>query len=134
MIKVAFPPNYEDIKKLSSHQPGVIYCYGQDIYNPDDCYIDDYQLTHEGVHTRQQGDNPTDWWRRYLLDVDFRFVCELEAFQAQYKHFCRDYKDRNRRNSFLVKLAISLSSDTYGKICTQQEAIKAINSKLEFKV
>lgn len=134
MIKIAFPPNHEDIKKVFTHQRGSIYCFGKDIYNPDNCPIDEPQLAHEAVHTKQQGGNPIDWWKRYLLDDDYRFVQELEAFQAQYKTYCKKVKDRNFQMQFLFKLATSLSSETYRQICSRDEAMQAIKSKIKFKV
>lgn len=133
MIKSGFPPNIEEIAKVFMHQTGVVYCFGADIYNPDNSYIDEPQLVHEGIHTTQQGDKPQDWWERYLRDNDFRFAQELEAFQAQYRCFCERVKDRNYCDKYLRKLARSLSSETYGKICNLSEAMQAINSKVKFK-
>lgn len=134
MIKIEFPPNHQDIAKVFTHQKGTIYCFGEDVYNPDDVLIDEPQLAHEAVHTKQQGKDPIMWWKRYLVDGDFRFVQELEAFQKQYQVYCKKVKDRNYRIDFLFKLATSLSSQTYHHVCSHDEAMKAIKSKIKFKI
>ena len=134
MIKTTFPPNYEDVKKVFTHQKGTIYCFGDDIYNPDNSFIDEFQLKHEAVHTKQQGKDPAIWWKRYMVDGDFRFVQELEAFQAQYEAYCQKVKDRNEQTKFLLKLGNALSGQTYLKLCDRNQAMSLIKSKTKFYV
>ena len=134
MIKQEYPPNYKEIEARFTLNEGTIFTYGEDIYNPNGGYIDKHLLIHEGTHSVQQGDNVKRWWDRYLVDDDFRFVQELEAYQNQYVSFCRDFKDRNAQSRFLFRLASDLSSELYGKICTQQEASRMIKSGQKFEV
>jgi len=129
-----YPPNYKLLKKVFALHKGIVFTYGNTIYNPDNGPIDGPLITHEETHSKQQGNNPEKWWLRYIVDADFRFVQELEAYQNQYKHFCKIKKDRNTRNRFLNLIASVLSSDMYGNICSIQEAMKSIQSGVKFKV
>ena len=70
-ISNEYPPNYEEIKKAFNLVKGVVFTYGNTIYNPDNIKINKLLLEHEKVHIRQQGTNPEEWWKRYLIDKDF---------------------------------------------------------------
>lgn len=131
-ILIEYPPNIDKIKARFPLGKGVVFTYGDTIYNPDNGRIDDPLMDHEATHTLQQGKTPEMWWTRYLVDGDFRFVQELEAYQNQYQRFCFLVKDRNARARFLFNIARDLSSPMYGGICTQQEASAAIRNKVTF--
>jgi hypothetical protein len=133
-VKIEFPPNYELLKKVFKIADDILFCYGHILYNPSNCYIDPIVMKHEEVHERQQGDNPEEWWNRYMIDSAFRTCEEISAYQAQYKALCKITKDRNKLFQWLHQLATDLSSPTYGGIITYDEAIKAIKSSYRFKV
>lgn len=129
-----FPPNIDLIRNRFTLHKGIVFTFGDTIYNPDDGLIDAPLLFHETTHSVQQGDNPTKWWARYLIDDDFRFVQELEAYQNQYKKYCELNKDRNARARFLNRIATDLSSSMYGSFCKKSDALRCILNNTKFTI
>lgn len=129
-----YPPNYELLKQVFKIADNIIFCYGDTLYNPSNCYIDPIVEKHEEVHSKQQGDKPDEWWKRYLVDSAFRFCQELEAYQVQYKEIKKKFKDRNMQAKMLNTLASDLSSSNYGNVCSYQEAFMSIKDNVKFKV
>lgn len=136
MIKVLTtnPPNIEEIKKAFNLSGDEIFCYGDTIYNPNNKLITPDLLAHEMIHLDQQTKNTEKWWSLYLVDKVFRASQEIPAYQAQYKIAKRFIKDRNHLFNYLKQLAINLSSETYGKVMTFNEAIEAIKKEDLFSV
>ena len=128
MIKLENPPNIEAIKKVLPLHKGIIFTYGKDVYNPDGAEINSHVLYHEGIHSKQQGDNPKEWWKNYLPNDKFRAIQELEAYQMQYEYICKQVKDREARNHVARQLAKSLSGEMYGKVMGFDEAVQAIKA------
>lgn len=104
----------------------TVFTYGDTIYNPGDCFIDEDLMVHEATHCKQQGDNPEDWWGYYLEDPEFRVKQELEAYAEQYAFFCKTAGNRNIKRTFLFNLAKDLSGPTYGGTISAFEANKQI--------
>lgn len=72
-------------------------------------------MAHEVRHAEQQEEMGTErWWQRYIEDDRFRYSQEIEAYSAQYRSFCEENKDRNRRARFLSSLARELTQPLYG--------------------
>lgn len=113
--------------------PGVIFTYGDIIYNPNGADIPDHLITHEKTHCDQQGNDPDAWWGRYLTDQYFRVEQESEAYARQFAHICVKVKDRNHRYRILIDLASILSGPIYGNIIGQQNAMQMIKSKSNVK-
>ena len=137
IIKNEKPPNWEKINKAFVLREGTIFTYGNIIFNPDGGSIDYPLMAHEIVHSVQQEKIGIEtWWNRYLADKDFRASQEVMAYQRQYQEARKSIKDRNRLFMFLRRLAKELSSETYGNIMTEIEAIHAIREErpIEFKV
>lgn len=123
----AYPPNIEDIKKVFTLPKIVIFTYGNAIYNPANVPIDLALMAHEQTHSiQQEKDGPEKWWKKYLIDKDFRLAQEVQAYQVQYRYYCNEVKDRNRRYRFLNSIAGDLASEMYGNIISKSEAIKVI--------
>ncbi len=122
------PPNYEKIVKAFPlvANGGVIYCYGDAIYNPDSAEISGDNLAHESVHSRQQGDDPEAWWNRYLTDQVFRLSQEIEAYRASYRYYVDKGADRNRLFKLRRMFAGHLSHPIYGENITKEEAFKKL--------
>ena len=129
-IKNEKPPIYDKILQAGM-QPSdnVIYAYGNVIYNPSGKNITPDLIVHEKTHCRQQGNDPNDWWDRYLDDGIFRIQQEVEAYANQYNFICKIQKDKNKRNKILRNMAIILSSITYGSIIGSSAAYKMIKNK-----
>ncbi len=133
-IKQENPPNYELLSQVFKVTKDNMFCYGDTIYNPNGCFIDEILIKHEEVHSRQQGSDPDKWWQRYILDSAFRFCQELEAYQVQFKEYKKVFKDRNKQARILDVLAQDLSSPTYGNVCTYHEALMSIRDNVKFSV
>lgn len=87
-IVVARPPNYAAIVAVfpAAANPGVIFTYGDTIFNPTNAHISHELRAHEGIHgTRQTAARARieDWWQHYLEDPAFRLGEELPAHQAE---------------------------------------------------
>lgn len=115
-----YPPNYKEIRGVlpAAREPGVLFCYGDCIYNPSGEKIPPWLIKHEEVHERQQAavGGPEAWWRMYLTDPAFRYAQELEAHVVEWAA----YKDkapfptRKERERYLEAIARRLSSRLYG--------------------
>ena len=121
-----YPPNYDIIAKTFNLHKGIIFTYGDKIYNPDNGNIDKPLLEHEKTHTKQQGNDIDGWWDKYLTSQEFRLSQELEAYQRQYRVAKNFYKNRNDVFNLLKKTAMDLSSDMYGNIIGFSEAMGLI--------
>lgn len=131
-IVVAYPPNIETIRKVFTIPDTAVFAYGDTIYNPNGGTVDKALIAHEEVHERQQGDNPEDWWARYLVEPAFRVAQEIEAYQVQYEVLSTIIKGKNRLHSILVRLAKDLSGPQYGNCMSLSDAMKAIKSKQRY--
>jgi len=122
---LAFPPNYEAIVNAFpavAENKIAIFCYGDTIYNPFNRHISSDLMFHESIHYGQQGDNPEVWWSYYLVNEEFRLEQELEAYGEQYAFVCRHIPNNKIRKIMLFSMSTALSSDTYGKMLSFNEA------------
>lgn len=127
-----YPPNIEDIRKVFDlrNRPTVIFTYGDTVYKPGGKgSIPEHLKIHERTHTRQQGDDPAAWWRKYLSDPAFRLDQELEAYRRQYNHIKNTNHNLREQTSFLIGIAEDLASEIYGNIITKEEAIRLIKNE-----
>lgn len=128
-IKKAFPPNYEDICAAIpgvKDKEGIVFTYGDTIYNPDGFHIDEHLDTHESVHEKQQTSMGIDeWWAKYLADKKFRLEQEIEAYRIQYRFVVKEY-GLGVASAFVKEIARDLSGPMYGNILKYKEARKEI--------
>ena len=122
-----WPPNIAKIKTFAEIFPGVVFTYGNIIYNPFNVEIQSDLMVHEQVHMNQQGEFPEEWWNRYCRDIDFRLRQEVEAYGEQYL-FIKKHVGTKRMKSVLFKMADALSSALYGKIIDFQKAEQLIRT------
>lgn len=125
IIKKAFPPNIEEIKKAFPIRDNTVFTYGNTMYVQSNHPPSENLIVHEEVHVKQQGDDPAEWWRKYIADPDFRLQQEIQAYKAQWKFYNRTSKDKNKF-LFLNRIAQDLSGSLYGNIISYGEAIKRI--------
>jgi len=124
------PPNYNEIAKVVDLHKGIIFTYGDTIYNPDNANIDRSLMKHEETHYKQQTDMGIDkWWDKYLADKEFRSSQELEAYQNQYKDLKKWIKDRELLFRYLRAMALSFSGEMYGNIISYEDAYNLIKNK-----
>lgn len=117
------PPNFADIVAVfpMATKAGVIFAWGDAIYNPSGIVISPALMEHEGVHGRRQGDDPASWWRNYLSDPAFRLREEILAHCREYGWLCAN-GNRHARRAALVTVAGRLSSPLYGQMISPFEA------------
>lgn len=118
-----YPPIIWDIKEVLpwAMNPGVLFSWGDKIYNPSGINIHPALLVHEAVHGERQTD-VIDWWARYLVHPSFRFEEEKLAHIAEYQWWC-DHGNRHERRAFLELIAKRLASPLYGSVITRAKAI-----------
>lgn len=108
--------------------PGVVFCYGDTVYNPKGDKLFEPIIAHEEVHSRQQKDcgGPEAWWDRYIAEPKFRFDQELEAHREEYR-VASMHLPRNHRRRVLRGLSERLAGPLYGKMVTKHEAARLIS-------
>ena len=126
-IVIARPPNFEEVLAVFplAKNPGVIFTYGQTIYNPSGTHISAQLKAHEAVHAQRQGTNEEEiraWWKRYLTEPMFRLEEELLAHRAEYRAFKGWTKDRNAVARELDTIAKRLSGPLYGGLMSYAQA------------
>lgn len=131
------PPIYDEANalfKLEEHKLRCVFTYGNTLHNPFNIALDPELIRHEETHMEQQEGHPdvaAMWWKRYIQDAEFRVDQEAEAYGAQYKLYCQQVKDREKRFRYLHGLAVMLAGPMYGKAITHSEAMKAIRTYAE---
>lgn len=130
-MKIArgLPPNYEEIRRHFPTDDKTFYTYGDTIYTLQKEIPEDI-LEHEKVHQKQQGQAPDWWWKRFLIDPQFRKEQEAEAYGVQLR-WVRERTSDKVGKECLFDLACALSSPLYGLNISHHEAETLIrrNSK-----
>jgi hypothetical protein len=116
LIIIERPPNFAEIVKVfpDADKHGVIFAYGDNIFNPSAITIPAALLAHEGIHLIRQRDGETaeGWWAKYLTDDEFRYREELEAHVGEYDAQAPNL-DRNYRAKLLMATAHRLIAPLY---------------------
>ena len=115
IIKFEYPPNYSAVAavfKLDNYHP--IFAFGDTIYNPHRVSIGPELISHESVHGKRQGDDPSSWWDKYLHDENFRLAEEILAHIAEYTYLAERAKGRQQRRVIFRMIAARLRSPLYG--------------------
>lgn len=122
-----YPPNFEKLsKKFILKEPGIVFTYGDTVYNPSGLPLPPDLEAHEQTHVDQQATmGPEAWWDQYLEDPDFRLGQELEATKVQYQYICKT-ENRQGRQEGLHFLAKMLSSAVYGNMIKKKEAMELL--------
>ncbi len=127
IVVYEYPPNFDMIKKRFPIVRGVIFAWGNKIYNPDGVHIPKELFTHEEVHGSRQGTNIEGWWEKYIEDPVFRLKEEIPAHQAEYCYVCKNQNRQSRRVA-LKQISKRLSSPLYGKMLSLTEAKRIIKA------
>lgn len=126
-----YPPNIDEIEKVFPYikqNKYVVFSYGSDLCNPNNCNISEDLMVHEQTHEKQQEEIGIKiWWEKYLEDEGFRLSQEVEAYQNQYQYALDNYT-RQLRKTILNKITADLSGSLYGNLITKEEAIKLIKN------
>lgn len=123
------PPLWDEISKAfpaAVHRPGIMFCWGNEVYMPLGGELTDALAAHERIHSIQQGNDPEGWWLQYIADPKFRLEQEIPAHQAEYNTLCDGGVGRAERRRYAMALAKRLSSPIYGSLITRAEAKRLI--------
>lgn len=116
-IEVAYPPNFDAVCETFplAAQPGVIFAYGDTIYNPSGAGIPTPIREHEEEHgKRQRACGVEEWWERYLADRVFRYEEELLGHAAELASLlARTGGDRNQIARLETRTAHRLLAPLY---------------------
>lgn len=121
-ISKEVPPIYAIIKKVLNvnWERGVCIVYGDTCYSKNS--LSDDLKVHEETHVRQQTIwGPEEWWRKYLIDKQFRLEQEVEAYKNQIEYI-KANSPREYKRFKLNQIPKELSSGLYGNMCTYLEA------------
>lgn len=123
------PPNFDEIHAVfpGASGEGVIFAYGDAIYNPSGQELPPEIIAHETEHcVRQMSMGVEKWWDRYLVDPDFRYDEELVAHRAEWKCLKNRLSSRQQRRAALQFVAKKLAAPLYGRMVTKERALKDI--------
>src|ERR1700694_32922 len=133
-IVVGYPPIYKEIAAKFLLGPGTIFTWGSIIYNPSGKHVTKDLIAHEEVHMVQQDNMPEAWWRKYLIEPEFRLSQEAEAYGRQYQYICSQNHNRNFQFQVLQGLSLFLSGPMYGFVCSQTTAMELIRGYDELHI
>jgi hypothetical protein len=130
-IVIDRPPIYDRAAKVFPLKGREIFAWEDKIYNPGGFKIPSWLIAHEYIHSKQQRDaegnfDAEAWWDRYLVDMEFRFLQELEAHQAEYTEYCERNRDGNQRLQYKRLVARKLAAPLYGNMITAFDAMRRI--------
>jgi hypothetical protein len=122
-IVINFPPNYVDIKRIfpKCEEHKAVFCWGDTVFNPFNVKINRDLEIHEAVHSKQQGEKPDEWWKKYIENKAFRLQQEIEAYGVQLYYLKQNLPEKVSK-WFLGKISETLSGDLYGNILTTPQA------------
>lgn len=130
----AVPPLFDEIAAAfpRARNPGVIFCWGDKIYAPRQVgAIGPELIAHEAVHCERQGADIAGWWRRYIVDPQFRLEEEIPAHAAEFKAICAAQRgkwvsERNMRRTYAAHVARKLAAPLYGNLISVSAAKELI--------
>ena len=112
---------------------GVVFTYGDAIYNPSGDALPPWIVQHERTHSEQQKlSTPDLWWQRYIEDKQFRFNEELMAHCVELAFFERMNSGRHTRRAYRCIVTERLSGPLYGKLCKLSDARAALKRLTPF--
>lgn len=136
VIKVQHPPNFGAVAAAfpAARKPGVMFCYGDTVYNPSGVHITRELLEHEAVHaTRQSVFTPEAWWDEYLKTESFRYEEEVIAHIAEYSAILDMTRNKRQRREYLNAIAHRLSGPLYGHAVDYDRAREMIEANARTK-
>jgi hypothetical protein len=122
----AYPPNFSELAKVFpiKGKPGILYAWGDRLYNPSGVKVTPWILAHEETHGSQQMHFGLDeWWWNYINKADFRRIEEVLAHRYEWLAYSGPDPD-----AYLDMMSKRLSSPLYGRLLTYDAARRAITN------
>lgn len=128
-----YPPNWEQISKIfpKAKEQQAVFCYGDTLHNPFQAKITRDLEIHEGVHSKQQKDDPQKWWNKYCSEPEFRVKQEVEAYSAQVYYLKTTNLPSRVIEWYIEKIAQTLSGKLYDECITYHKAKTAVRKSLQ---
>lgn len=120
----AYPPNFSLLAKAFpiKGKPGILYAFGDKLYNPSGMKVTPWIMAHELVHGVRQNELGLEhWWHSYINSAIFRYDEEILAHRAEW----RAYTGPDASN-YLTLISERLASPLYGRLLSVAEAREAI--------
>lgn len=105
---------------------GVVFAWGNKIYNPSRMTLHPHLIAHESIHGARQGTDIEGWWKRYLTDPKFLLNEEILAHRAELEQLVATASNRHARRQALIQTAKKLSSPLYGRALSFSSAKKKL--------
>lgn len=128
----AYPPNYKDIRTAFPWivgRPGIVFAYGDRIYNPTGGILPPHVLAHEGVHCTRQFvfgiSYVGSWWKKYIADEKFRLNEEVLAHRVEWQEYRANHNFKENAQ-YLEMMCDRLSGKIYGHMCSREKARELI--------
>lgn len=128
----AYPPNFAQIAAAFPVKgvPGVLYAWGDVIYNPSGITVPHQLVAHEEVHGKRQiaYDDLDEWWHQYIINPSFRLEEEVPAHCAEWSAYLGSFPGNSPFDPlpYLDKIASRLASPLYGRLISKAEAVRRI--------
>lgn len=126
-VVVGLPPIFEEIARVlpGALRYGVLFSWGDTIFNPDNVPISQALMAHEEVHGRQHAaiGGPEIWWSRYMMEPRFRLEQEEPAHIVELGVITQGWRtNRHHRQGWLNIIARRLSGPLYNKLIPMHKA------------
>ena len=128
LICDGYPPNIADIRATFpavTRLRGVLFAWGDRIFNPDGVHVPPSLIAHEEVHAHQQEGVPEAWWAVYLSSPKMRLQWEIEAHRVELQNVLQTGNRATRRMA-AAQIAARLSSNLYGNMITHAAARRVL--------
>lgn len=128
-VLIERPPNFDELARVFPIVgQGVIFSWGDVIYNPQNAKISSSLFAHEAVHQRRQQGGIEDWWRRYIDDTEFRLEEEILGHKAELVMLVAMGMNRQQRRGEAKRIAKRLSGPLYGRLISTARAVAEITT------
>lgn len=135
-VATAYPPIFDEIAAAFpfARKPGVIFAWGDTIYNPSGGLIPAHLMVHEAVHGRRQGGDDLSiraWWTAYIHEPEFRLEEEIHAHCAELGALAGG-GSRHQRRAALADVSHRLAAPlySYGRLMNPTKARAILKSAM----
>lgn len=128
-VLIERPPIFNELARVFPIVgEGVIFSWGDIIYNPRNVWISPRLFAHEAVHQYRQRHGIEVWWRRYIEDVEFRLHEEILGHRAELNKVIEMGMNRQQRRQTAKQIARRLAGPIYGRMISTKRALETITT------
>lgn len=128
-VLIERPPNFDELARIFPIVgQGVIFSWGDVIYNPQNTKITPWLFAHEAVHQYRQQGGVEAWWRKYVDDLEFRLLEEILGHRAELAKVVEMGMNRQQRRQVSRRIAKRLAGPLYGRLISPAKALKELTT------